>query len=57
MSAPPTDRARTIEGRAATGGPIPSGGGRAAFWSLDSGMQGLPDIQDTSEEEDNRDSY
>jgi hypothetical protein len=29
----------------------------AAFWSLDSGMQGLPDIQDTSEEEDNRDSY
>ena len=29
----------------------------AAFWSLDSGMQGLPDIQDTSEEEDNRDEY
>lgn len=29
----------------------------AAFWSLDSGMQGLPDIQDTSEEDDDRDSY
>lgn len=29
----------------------------AAFWSLDSGMQGLPDIQDTSEEGDNSDSY
>lgn len=29
----------------------------AAFWSLDSGMQGLPDIQDTSEEDDNSDSY
>jgi hypothetical protein len=29
----------------------------AAFWSLDSGMQGLPDIMDTSQEDDNRDSY
>jgi len=29
----------------------------AAFWSLDSGMQGLPDILDTSEEDDNTDSY
>jgi len=29
----------------------------AAFWSLDSGMQGLPDIQDTQEEDDNRDEY
>ena len=29
----------------------------AAFWSLDSGMQGLPDILDTSQEDDNTDSY
>ncbi len=29
----------------------------AAFWSLDSGMQGLPDITDTSQEDDNSDSY
>jgi hypothetical protein len=29
----------------------------AAFWSLDSDMQGLPGILDTSQEEDNRDEY
>jgi hypothetical protein len=29
----------------------------AAFWSLDSGMQGLPDILDTTQEDDNSDSY
>jgi hypothetical protein len=29
----------------------------AAFWSLDSGMQGLPDMLDTSQEDDNRDEY
>jgi hypothetical protein len=29
----------------------------AAFWGLDSGMQGLPDIMDTTQEDDNRDEY
>jgi hypothetical protein len=29
----------------------------AAFWSLDSGMQGLPDILDTSQEDSNNDEY
>ena len=29
----------------------------AAFWSLDSGMQGLPDIDDTSQDYSNSDEY
>jgi hypothetical protein len=29
----------------------------AAFWSLDSNMQGLPDIMDTSQEDSNEDAY
>ena len=29
----------------------------AAFWSLDSGMQGLPDILDNSQEDSNNDEY
>jgi hypothetical protein len=29
----------------------------AAFWSLDSGMQGLPDILDDSQEDSNNDEY
>lgn len=29
----------------------------AAYWSLDSGMQGLPDMLDTSEENNNSDEY
>jgi len=29
----------------------------AAFWSLDSGMQGLPDILDTTQEDSDNDEY
>ena len=29
----------------------------AAFWSLDSNMQGLPDLLDTSQEDNNDDQY
>ena len=29
----------------------------AAFWGLDSGMQGLPDILDTSQDDSNSDEY
>jgi hypothetical protein len=29
----------------------------AAFWSLDSNMQGLPDLLDTTQEGDNSDEY